>query len=422
VIQPEPGGLTAQNIEPEPCEGIGTPSNNPSPTPDPVCIIDAFYVDPFRAPITGNPPEPQLQYSNVYNYEIDERFIDHLGVVWYHIARAVLDGDSSNPITLDAWIPASPSIVFLGGTACNEGTGLRYATRYLISGHPWDSFTGTFARWPIDTSFMCDAATLPKEIHGLAYASGAQGTMEFHNGIDLFVPDVEEPSQPPAVNVYAIDEGIVVGIGINEDSNRTHAAWGSSQQYYGDTEQPGYSVIVRHGHLYVVYGHLNSIPDDIWVGQDVSPGTILGTLGDYNTRHLHIEVRSYGESIEATIPATFSLIEETGILPVGIPANQIVAPFTYDLTQLLPDPPGYDAASNGGRSFQQQVSNLTVTGANASVDIAFAPDCNLTYWTADPAQSAVEVVAGTNYRGFDAFPQQSGSRPLPSPLTQTEQP
>jgi murein DD-endopeptidase MepM/ murein hydrolase activator NlpD len=78
--------------------------------------------------------------------------------------------------------------------------------------------------------------------------------------------------------------------------NNTAYDWGSALVEY----KRGYSVIVRYGHLYVLYGHLQSLEPTIFVGAPLNAGQRIGKIGRFNDPHVHVEVRNFDSPIGAT--------------------------------------------------------------------------------------------------------------------------
>jgi hypothetical protein len=276
--------------------------------------------------------------------------------------------------------------------------------------------------WPLDIgTTICAVDPSVFELHsiGVAEATNVTYPRDTHTGVDLFAPNLSNN-----ISVVSMGEGIVVGIGVGREFTTTHAVWGASVQNNDQgNELPGFSVIIRHGHLYVLYGHLVSLDNGIWVGKGVSTGTVLGTLGKFNERHLHLEVHSYGTSISGSIPSPEStMIDSTGILPVGQQGNRIIAPYHYDPLQFLPSPPGYLATNNGGLSYLDALTlvNLTLVGEEGQRNLNFGGACNRLYRTGLPGNVIKEITAGYPYRGFVGYPDYN--RPLASPLTQTVSP
>ncbi|MBI5666793.1 MAG: M23 family metallopeptidase [Chloroflexi bacterium] len=233
------------------------------------------------------------------------------------------------------------------------------------------------------------------------------------------------PNADTDVTVKSIDSGIVVGLGHGNNTQNTHAVWGSTNL---DDGSPGWCVIVRYRHLYVLYGHLASISNNVWVGASVSTGQQIGTLGKAGDRHLHIEVHSYGATVSAGIGSDNAAnVAPNGIMKVGISANALVPPHVYDILQFLPNPPGYDPALNNGLTLRDLVSTsnpgFTREGDLETIQINFGSSCILTYKTIHPDASDIveEIeVAGYKYRGF--LTDLEVVTTLVSPLIQTQQP
>lgn len=345
------------------------------------------------------------------------RFVEHVDPLrqnpqtWYYIEWAELDSNPHQNSDIGVWIQA-PNDPPIGGNGCDNGSGLPIDSTYTIPTHSWSSFTGTFGGWPIDIASICHIDTDPHEVHALGISPLPSIYPRFtHTGVDFFVP-----YDQPNTTVKSMGPGIVVGIGSYIDPVYSHSAWGAASQFNGSVYSNGYSIIIRHGHLYVLYGHLSSIPETIWVGAGVNTGTIIGTVGIFNERHLHLEIHSYGTTV-GSIPNS-DAIGETGILPVNHFAAQIVAPYLYDVMQLLPDPSEY----SGTISIQTLVStnNLTMVSTEGRTNLPLDNTCDELYRTMHPALHAVIDESANGYRGFVVYGDLN--RILPSPLTQTVQP
>jgi murein DD-endopeptidase MepM/ murein hydrolase activator NlpD len=92
-----------------------------------------------------------------------------------------------------------------------------------------------------------------------------QGFSAYHTGIDL--------SAPIGTTVFAADSGTVIFAGWSN--------WGY-----------GYSVVIAHGRLMTLYGHMDRV--GVSCGQQVGKGTPIGTVGNSGNSsgpHLHFEVR-----------------------------------------------------------------------------------------------------------------------------------
>jgi murein DD-endopeptidase MepM/ murein hydrolase activator NlpD len=95
-----------------------------------------------------------------------------------------------------------------------------------------------------------------------------RGFFPGHSGIDL--------AAPPGTPVFAADGGTVIFAGWSN--------WGY-----------GYSVVLAHGSMLTLYGHLSRI--NVRCGQQVSAGTPVGAVGSSGQSsgpHLHFEVRPGG--------------------------------------------------------------------------------------------------------------------------------
>ncbi len=92
-----------------------------------------------------------------------------------------------------------------------------------------------------------------------------QGFSAYHTGVDL--------SAPIGTTVFAADGGTVIFAGWSN--------WGY-----------GYSIVIAHGRLMTLYGHLDRV--GVSCGQQVGKGTPIGTVGNSGNSsgpHLHFEVR-----------------------------------------------------------------------------------------------------------------------------------
>jgi len=376
----------------------------------------------YRAPITFNPPTGLAipRANPQWLYIADRQFTDYKGFHWYRIIRvenSSARGINDQPdVASGAWIKSDGLTEVQGEGSCAS---LPVANEYDIQQQVWNTFTGVFTQWPLDVARMCEAATSPKEFHALGFTlTSISYPRNRHSGVDFFVPNLATD-----VNIYAMSNGIVVGIGVQNANgsleSESHAIWGATHI----EDNKGYSVIVRHGHLYTLYGHLATVDPLIWVGKAVTAGTVLGVLGKENTRHLHVEVHSYGPAIDATSVPDFADIDANGVLPAGsgYSSNEIVAPYIYDVAQFLPDPVLYPTQQP---SFATKVatSNLTpiapTTENNGRADIEIQNGCTFGYIARLPADSVIDEVNG--YRAFIAYG--LTTRTIPSPLTQTTPP
>jgi hypothetical protein len=171
----------------------------------------------------------------------------------------------------------------------------------VIGEVPWELYDNSlppgrilpqFIRLPMSLQSLCSSTRA--EIHGLGYYVGSGNPYSnpaSHPGIDIF--------SPVGGDTYSIaDSGLIVGIGVEGMNTRSAGNWGATTIQEGI----GYSVIVRYGHLYVLYGHLLQVDQRIYAGKKVMRGDRLGEIGTFTGAepHLHLEVRSFGASIPTT--------------------------------------------------------------------------------------------------------------------------
>lgn len=184
---------------------------------------------------------------------------------------------------------------------------------YPLGNVPWPTQDSVpiFSFLPISLEQLCSSTRT--ELHGMGYYVGSgnpYNNPDSHPGVDFFAP--------AGSNVYSIaDNGLVVGIGVEGFDTRSASRWGSASV----DEGTGFSVIVRYGHLYVLYGHLLEINETIFVDKQVNKGDILGSLGTFpdSEPHLHLEVRSYGASVTsgALVQDSQGDDNDYGILKLG---------------------------------------------------------------------------------------------------------
>jgi len=190
----------------------------------------------------------------------------------------------------------TPSYYFVGGWVESNDSGLDAETVQVALSRPtitnrtadfagrFDSAvqSGNIPTWqmpprftfyPLSVAQTCDPSLPPNNhnIDGLGIPDDRPdlyGTPPYHPGTDFYAPINSR--------VYSIaPKGLVVGIGVGNPDGLilgVDSAW-----YWGSAildDQRGYSVIVRYGHLYVLYGHLHSIEDTIFVGAPLMPGIL----------------------------------------------------------------------------------------------------------------------------------------------------
>jgi len=108
-----------------------------------------------------------------------------------------------------------------------------------------------------------------------------------HNGFDLV-------STQAGVSVYAVADGIVVGMGDPFEPTKRPFLWGATQGTWIASTGLTFNLIIRTGGHFVLYGHLLSIEEALFVGSRVTAGQIVGRLADQGSNtHLHVQVSAY---------------------------------------------------------------------------------------------------------------------------------
>ncbi|RUS44979.1 glucosaminidase domain-containing protein [Cohnella sp. AR92] len=104
------------------------------------------------------------------------------------------------------------------------------------------------------------------------------GVYKLHKGVDIAPANSDKRDYP---NIAAMD-GIVTVAGYSEDGY-------------------GYKVVIDHGGgIETLYAHMKANSLKVTVGQEVTAGTVLGTMGETGNvdgRHLHFEVHVKGEPV-----------------------------------------------------------------------------------------------------------------------------
>ncbi|MBE7511189.1 MAG: M23 family metallopeptidase [Anaerolineales bacterium] len=391
----------------------------------PECIVDgnltngASY-DVLRVPVSNNLPSSKIPASaNSRDYKIIEKHVDYKNVTWFYVSQIFLQGGTTpSGDAITGWVEKSFFYADENNPPPCLSTLLR-ATRYDIdpndSALSWRTYEGNpspkFSDWPVDPAILCE--TPRREIHTL----GIQGRDHnyprgTHHAADFFIP-TDRP-----IHARAVADGIVVGINIDGNEG-SHYQWGGTV-----SETSGYAVIIRHGHFYILYGHLESIhAESIYVGAVIRTGEQLGVIGQFTAdgisseTHLHLEVHSYGSQVynpEADPPLPLRLeIAPNGILPrqVGT-AGEIIPPHLYDVMQFLPSSDASfafspDVLTNAPNPFDPQ---KTVGQASLQVQM----NCFLDYYSALPGTGY--IVQHNGYRGFVGY----GTEAFASPLVITE--
>jgi murein DD-endopeptidase MepM/ murein hydrolase activator NlpD len=398
----------------------------------PICRFRPKDVDMYgsRAPIPNN-PRPNKIYVNPSNrvVEATARFTDYLGNLWVYLtqARDKQTLEISTPAFQPIWIREEELSEKTGENCATLPIATQYTMPQAADGiYSWT--TPVFTIWPIAGIDMC--APLSGDIQSLGInGPGASYPRGTHNGIDIFVSG----SNPNAI-VRSMANGLVVGINDRRDIVNSHGIWGA--ELPGPT---GYAVVVRYGHLFVLYGHMASIDDAIWVGATVQAGARIGTLGIYRPgspvdRHLHLEIHSFGQTVdvEGIASGEYSM-DYTGIIPVGGSAERLIPPFVYDAVQLLDNPLGYQAPPANSKDLFATAALTLISGSSPQRATAIlwinanGGLCNLNYVTVVP-EPQIRVIqevayASYSYRGFATFRDNTGQYPaLLPPFVETIRP
>jgi murein DD-endopeptidase MepM/ murein hydrolase activator NlpD len=329
----------------------------------------------YRAPITGNDSQTEVTTDPVV---IDRYSVDPINNhLWLHTPagwlRAAINGGATyipDPQKPCGWLKVAssaasnrlivpaPSVGAFTLTqaqieSCiNNGVANASVDFALppLAQVPWN-FVSTvsgqlFTHFPMSLQRVCSGSST--KINGLGDPESKiiYGLPGGHPGVDVY--------GPVGSNIYSMGPGLVVGIGVGPTSgdfiNRSSARWGSAN-VLENANNIGYSVIVRIGHLYVLYGHLKSVDPLIYVGKQVFQGIRLGDIGTSTNpgavSHAHIEIRSFGSAIPAGTVLVKDLTggnNDYGILANGgsqaINVYDIAQFFTSSVTTLTADGSG----------------------------------------------------------------------------------
>jgi hypothetical protein len=124
-----------------------------------------------------------------------------------------------------------------------------------------------------------------------------------HPGLDFFQGPVS--SSPPDIDVRAVGNGEIIAAfdpNIHSSPQVSQGAnWAANASPTDLTANRGF-LVVRHGNTLVVYSHLNpglrvgDVGDSIIAGQWIGSIAYQTTSAGGNNSHLHMEVRTYGQS------------------------------------------------------------------------------------------------------------------------------
>jgi hypothetical protein len=231
---------------------------------------------------------------------------------------------------------------------------------------------------------------------GFPFDTALYGQPGFHTGVDFYAPD--------GSSVYSIGgNGLVVGIGVGESfqggnlldiegKNFSSHEWGSAGVQVGQT---GYSVIIRYGHLYVLYGHLRDLDPAIFVGAPVQIGAKIGSIGSYNDPHVHIEVRNFVNPIPQ-IGLQSSPMRQFGFTSFSSTAiNRAI--YHYDVTQF------FDSSLTMARLSDTDLTQTPVTNLGVSLINGMSiynSVCSREYRHATTVPTVNDSFLSGNIRGF----------------------
>ncbi|MDX2141480.1 MAG: PA14 domain-containing protein [Chloroflexota bacterium] len=329
-------------------------------------------VSVFLAPITGNPQiAGDLAAANTLVIRARAYAINpsQLGSHTWLRVRTYSDPGS---IT-DGWVRIADASAYPANqpngwlrtpiaelNACSTLIPNQTAQYPFAAANTWSAAPTTivpFNTYPVSADDTCRGGVTYGRVDGWGYYAGTQNPMilyspnGLHYGTDFFVPQSAAQAGTEAYSIGA--NGIVVGIGISEANGNLVPGTASVWRANSVAGARGYAVIVRYGHLFVLYGHLlyADLPLNVYVGAPVSTGQVLGYVGTFpnSDPHLHLEVRTAGLST-AQEDASFMDINgsdqnEYGILATDSSQQALI--HTYDPMQFFVPTVGIPDNSSG---------------------------------------------------------------------------
>jgi len=295
-----------------------TPTAIMTQTPRPTtCQLTAVNqkIHFFRAPIRGNPAEAKETAGNP-DLKIDAYAIDPLNHrLWFRRTEGV--PQAPNGFILRWFQVIEPTAGFIlpqeGIIVPKEDfDGVQSLTMARdqieaclstlisanLSGHyalpaldqvPWELTSPlTFSHYPVSMYQTCVASNTPHTMPHISGFADAKGYFDpgYHFGVDFFAP--------VGSAAFAGAGGLVVALIHSDEMTGTY--WGNYKPDEITNNFSPFAVVIRYGHLFAVYGHLMTVDPNIWVGKYVEAGTRLGTVGTWNTPHLHLSVMSFGRT------------------------------------------------------------------------------------------------------------------------------
>jgi hypothetical protein len=191
--------------------------------------------------------------------------------------------------------------------------------------------------------------------------------------------------------------------GLNEYSAFT---WGSTVIVEG----VGYTIIIRYGNLYVLYGHLYQIEPTVYVGANVQKGMSLGNIGTSAPgadAHVHIEVRNFNTDDLTQFENALEKDASGNLNPYGLLyfRNPSQARYMYDLVQFYGPTGSFldpDNLIDSGSGLNQALIRIEDTPPVflrlPGYGIPLPAGCNLQYYTIPEIR---ETIPNSGYRGLE---------------------
>ncbi len=282
-----------------------TPTSTPTSTQVPTAVggCKVQIINTLGGNVRRGPSADDLlviHEAQSAQFDAIARALDEDQQTWYGFYHPSLRSSYISWIVKTPLAPPSPQISQLSGTGCGSLPNLPTLPDTSL----WGSALGTL-QLPLQPMYIL---TTPFRGFGMGddmnYPKIAQCR---HNGFDF-------PANAASIPVYAVIDGIVVGMGSEHDSAVARpAAWGATKG--------GFNLIVRKGGLFVVYGHLASIEDSLYYGKRITAGTLLGTLAEQtksvpgDDTHSHIQVSAFVSQADSTgsLRQRFGAVRQSGI-------------------------------------------------------------------------------------------------------------
>ncbi len=316
-----PQSYNCQAVTPPPTiTSTPPPTNTPRPTststftPTPqMCIITTLKASPiYRGPsyddlIWGNGVAAGQQVT------ITSKATDETSNNWYGFL------DNSRGTGVITWTPVIDKTPGQTGPVINEGQfsgcpGLANGNTLPNPVSPnfaWNFILGTqVPQQPIQSNKLATGVPSFQGFGAIDASNYGSITGCRHPGFDFQVA--------PQSNVFAMTDGIVVGMGTTLDSKNMlrPGTWGSVTDPKDSNALPEFNLVIRDGAHFILYGHLGSIEPSLYYGKSVRIGDVIGVVVILaaNT-HLHVEVDAFhiGQNIDASVRPRFGAIIRSGL-------------------------------------------------------------------------------------------------------------